>query len=95
MDMEELRQYREQIDRIDREIARLFQDRMEVVCAVAQYKQARGLPVLDAQREKQVLAAKVQLARDQEMAADLTDLFEHIMAIARRRQHRLIRDEER
>ena len=93
--MEELKQYREQIDRIDRQLADLFQQRMGVVDRVGHYKLARKLPVLDAGREQEVLAAKGKLARDEGMAADLADLFKHIMAISRRRQRKLVKEDGR
>lgn len=88
--MEELKQYRDQIDRIDRQLADLFQQRMDVVDRVGQYKLDRGIPVLDAEREQQVLQAKAALARDEAMGADLAALFENVMAISRRRQRKLI-----
>ncbi len=90
--MEELKQYREQIDSIDRQLAHLFQQRMGVVDKVGQYKLAHGLPVLDAQREQEVLAAKAALTRDEGMRADLAALFENLMAVSRRRQRRLVRE---
>lgn len=91
--MEELKQYREQIDTIDRQLADLFQQRMDVVDRVGRYKLGRNMPVLDARREQEVLAAKGELARDEGMAADLADLFEHIMAISRRRQRKLVKED--
>lgn len=90
--MEELKQYRDQIDTIDRQLADLFQQRMDVADRVGRYKLERNMPVLDAKREQEVLAAKKELARDEGMAADLGDLFEHIMAISRRRQRRLVKE---
>lgn len=90
--MEELKQYREQIDSIDRQLAHLFQQRMGVVDKVGQYKLAHGLPVLDAQREQEVLAAKAALTRDEGMRADLAALFENLMAVSRRRQRKLVRE---
>ena len=92
--MEELKAYRNEIDRIDRQLADLFQQRMDVVDKVGQYKLARNMPVLDAQREQQVLQAKAALARDEAMAADLAALFENLMAVSRRRQRKLIRETE-
>ena len=92
--MEELTEYRQEIDQIDRQIAKLFQDRMDVVDRVGQYKLERGLPVLDAQREREVLAAKAALARDPAMGTDLAGLFEQIMAISRRRQRRLVQEQD-
>ena len=45
-------QYRKEIDRIDAEIARLLDQRLDVAAEIGKYKQERGLPVLDAAREK-------------------------------------------
>ena len=90
--MEELKQYRDQIDTIDRQLADLFQRRMDVVDRVGRYKLERDLPVLDARREQEVLAAKAALARDEAMSADLAALFENIMAISRRRQRKLVQE---
>lgn len=90
--MEELKQYRDQIDTIDRQLAELFQRRMEVVDGIGRYKLERGMPVLDAAREREVLAAKAALARDEGMATDLAALFENVMAISRRRQRKLVQE---
>ena len=90
--MDELKVYRDQIDTIDRQLADLFQQRMDVVDKVGQYKLARHLPVLDAKREQEVLAAKAALARDEAMSADLAALFENLMAVSRRRQRKLIQE---
>lgn len=54
--MDRLEQARAEIDRIDAEMAALFEQRMDAVCAVADYKRAHGLPVLDEGREAAVLA---------------------------------------
>jgi chorismate mutase/prephenate dehydratase len=54
--MMELRYYREQIDRIDDELLRLFLERMGVSRQIAQYKKEHGLPAMDALREGEKLA---------------------------------------
>lgn len=82
---DELQTLRRQIDDIDRQIADLFRRRMDVTRQVGEYKAARGLPVLDREREKQVLSAKAALVGD-ELRADVTTLFETIMALSRRQQ---------
>ena len=81
--MEDLQSLRAQIDQIDRQIAQLFCQRMAVTRQVGEYKAAHCLPVLDVAREKQVLAAKAALVGD-ELRADITTLFETIMALSRR-----------
>ena len=54
--MDELQQARAEINQVDAEMAALFERRMAAVRQVLEYKRAHGLPVLDAGREKEVLA---------------------------------------
>ena len=90
--MNELEQYRREIDRIDGELVKLFLERMAVTGQVGEYKRANGIPVLDASREKQVIAAKTALTDDPARKADLAALYESIMAISRRQQRHLVRE---
>ena len=53
----DLQDYRKQIDRIDNELSRLFQERMDVIREVALYKKEHGLPILDAAREQEKLTS--------------------------------------
>ena len=48
--MEQLPQLRQKIDEIDREIVRLYEQRMEVAEKVADYKRSVGRAVLDKER---------------------------------------------
>lgn len=88
--MKDLSQLRQEIDIIDRQLVALFEQRMAVTRQVGEYKLAQGLPVLDRSREEQVLAGKVAMLTDSSLAADVTDLFEAIMAISRRQQQKLL-----
>ena len=51
----ELKDYREQLDRIDDQLAALFKQRMETVKQVADYKKEHNTPVLNAGRERDIL----------------------------------------
>ena len=90
--MTELEQYRQEIDRIDGELVRLFLERMAITGQVGEYKQRQGIPVLDANREKQVIAAKTALTDDPARKADIAHLYESIMAISRRQQRHLVKE---
>ncbi|MBQ3557646.1 MAG: chorismate mutase [Oscillospiraceae bacterium] len=90
--MDELKQYRAEIDTIDRQLTELFRRRMAVVDRVGQYKLERGIPVLDPAREREVLAEKAAMVEDAADRADLTAMFENLMAISRRRQRKLIHE---
>lgn len=88
--MSELDHLRVKIDAIDKELTALFLSRMETVLQVAEYKRSIGMPVLDPERERLVLANKAAMAETPADKADITAFFEAIMAISRRRQHRMM-----
>lgn len=89
--MDELEKLRGEIDGIDRQLVELFRQRMAVTAQVGQYKLERGLPVLDAARERQVLQNKAQLV-DGELRPGVTTLFQTIMSISRRQQRDMTRE---
>ena len=51
----DLNKLREEINETDRQIVELFRKRMDIAANVAEYKKERGLPVLDAARERALL----------------------------------------
>ena len=61
--MDQLEQARAEINEVDAQIASLFERRMAAVKQVLEYKREHGLPVLDAGREKEVLARAAQRIR--------------------------------
>ena len=88
--MEQLPQLRQKIDEIDREIVRLYEQRMEVAEKVADYKRSVGRAVLDKERESQKIAAVKSLASTQFNAQGVEALFGQLMSISRMRQYTLI-----
>lgn len=92
--MSGLEDYRREIDAVDRRLVALFEERMDITHKVGEYKLAQGLPVLDAQREREVLSAKAALVADGTLKADVVALYETIMAISRRQQRTLVREGE-
>ena len=90
--MSQLDEYRAQIDTIDAQIVDLFQRRMAVTGQVGEYKAARGLPVLDARREREVLSQKSAMVSDPLLKADVASLYETIMSLSRRQQRRLVHE---
>ena len=79
--MDELQDLRREIDAIDRELVELFRRRMDVTAWVGEYKRARGVPVLDQERERQVLQNKGALAGEALRPAVVT-LYQTIMALS-------------
>lgn len=88
--MRDLQQCRAEIDRLDRQIVALFEERMAVCREVGAYKVAHHLPVLDEERERQVLQAKAELLQDADLRPQVIALFETIMAGSRSLQRRMV-----
>ena len=84
--MEELKDLREKIDAIDQQMVDLFKQRMEVSKEVAAYKQANGLPTLDAGRECALLG-KVGEQAGEELADYTQSVYRTILAAGRSYQN--------
>jgi prephenate dehydrogenase len=83
----ELRQAREHIDGVDREIVRLLAQREQLSQRAARAKAKLGAPVLDATREAEALGARRAWARESKLDADaVADVFRAIMTMSRRAQ---------
>lgn len=85
----ELSEIRKEIDALDAELVRVFTERMHVCASVAEYKQAHGLPVLDAARERQKLSSLTSSAPE-EMRPYLLGLYSQIFELSRLYQGRLL-----
>ena len=84
MDISELRT---QIDSIDKELVELFKKRMNVSADVAEYKRQNGMRVLDASRERALLA-KVSELSGKEFEEYTRVLYATILDLSRSYQHR-------
>ncbi|MBQ7849216.1 MAG: chorismate mutase [Clostridia bacterium] len=90
--MKDLQETRLALDAVDREIVRLFEQRMTLARDVAAYKLERGMPVLDRSREVQVLESRCAMLQDPHWAPSVRALYEQIMALSRQEQQRLIEE---
>ena len=93
-EVKDIKYLRGQIDIIDRQMVSLFRQRMEVSKDVAAYKIANGVPVLDPERERQVLEAKAAMVEDPQLKTDVAKLYETILSMSRACQRRVMRDQE-
>lgn len=81
-----LEQERQNIDRIDREIVRLFEERTRTVEQVAQVKLTNNLPVLDASREQLVIEKVQSYLTDPTLSEEIATLYTEIMRLSREHQ---------
>lgn len=90
MIMEDLMKLRDEIDKIDNEIVTLYEKRMKIAEKVARFKIETGKKVFDKERELSKLAALSQKASSDFTRTGITELFEQIMAVSRKRQYQLL-----
>ena len=88
--MIDLQECRNEIDKIDSDIIRLFEQRMKVCEDVAEYKIRTGKKVLDPERERQKLEVLRGKAHGEFNQLGAQELFQQIMAISRKRQYQLL-----
>ena len=86
--MRDLPEIRKDIDRIDNELIALFRERMDCAKEVGNYKKANNIPVLNRQREEEILADVQQKGGEYGSYARL--LFSNIMELSRALQHNII-----
>lgn len=88
--MTDLQECRNEIDRIDSEIVKLFEKRMKVSEEVAEYKIHTGKQVLDSGRERDKLKTLRGMAHGEFNALGVQEIFQQVMAISRKRQYQLL-----
>ena len=84
-----LEQSRKTIDEIDSQLTKLFAERMSCAAEIAAYKKENNLPVLDAGRERQKLAAISELVPE-ELENSARCVYSLIFSLSRAYQHRLL-----
>ena len=84
-----IEELRGKIDEIDRQLVDLFCKRMEVAAGVAEYKRQRGLPVLDSNRERQLLT-KISALAGEEFGGYAKVLYTNMFSLSRSYQQGLI-----
>lgn len=81
----ELSDYRQELDRLDRELVQLFLRRMEISGRIGAYKRDKQLPILDRDREAQKLKELRALA-PKEMGEAVASLYDRIFELSRAQQ---------
>lgn len=78
---------RDQLDRIDEQIVKLYEERMEICSQVADYKIKTGKKVFDKTREEEKLRRVKALTHNDFNAHGVQELFEQIMSMSRKLQY--------
>lgn len=87
-------QARGSIEKIDRQMAALFEERMQCAKDIALYKKANDLPVFDAVREKQLLDKNSGYINDENLKDYYREFLNDMMDISKEYQRNIIDDAE-
>ena len=81
-------EYRNQINKIDSEIVRLYKERMEVAKLIGEYKKENGLPIKDTRREKELLDTLSEMAGEED-GNGIRSLYSVIFELSRMKQRKV------
>ena len=90
--MVDLKELRDEIDSIDRQIVELFEKRMDICQKVAEYKIRTGKKVFDRTREQAKIDTVKGLTRSEFNQHGIEELFQQIMAMSRKLQYQLLEE---
>jgi len=86
--MQDINDYRRQIDLIDAQLVHLFEQRLNLVRQVADYKKTHQIAVLQSSREEDVLQQAVAALKNPDYAQEIEALFRSMLQISRQLQKR-------
>ena len=87
---QDLIELRSRIDQIDREIVRLYEERMEVTDQVGEFKIRTGRKVYDKDRERAKIETVRGLAHTEFTRKGVAELFSQLMSMSRKRQFAML-----
>ena len=85
--MSELEEARKTIDEVDRQMAKLFVERMAAAKIIGNYKKEHGLPVKNREREQKVIQQNEQYVEDATVRQYYRTFIENVMALSRAYQN--------
>lgn len=88
--MSELQKARETINKVDKEMARLFEMRMDAAKVVAAYKQKNGLPVDDFARENEIIERNTEYIQNEDYKSYYVNFLKKNIKLSKNLQHRLL-----
>ena len=86
---DKLNEAREIINRVDSQMAELFEERMKAVTKVFEYKKEFGLPISDSKREEAVIEKNSALINDDVIREYYMGYIKNVMAVSCAYQYRL------
>ncbi|MDP4177677.1 MAG: prephenate dehydratase [Bacillota bacterium] len=84
--MEDISKLRDEIDDIDNKLTKLFEERMNIVKRVAEYKKNNNVPVLNSNREEEVINKNIKNLKDKTLNQYAREYLDSMMTISKNYQ---------
>ena len=78
-----LQESRKKIDAINKELIRLFEERLSIVVDIAKYKEEHHMKIHDVQREQEILASAVQALENPELEDYAKEFMNEVIRISK------------
>ena len=88
--MSEIQTAREVINKVDKEMARLFELRMDAAGTIAKYKKENGIPIDDLEREKEIINRNANYIENEEYRSYYVNFLKNNIKLSKDLQHRLL-----
>lgn len=87
-----MNEIRKKINEIDKEMAKLFEERMNCAKQIAEYKAEHNLPIFDPTRELEVINNNSKLIQNDEIRQYYVDFLQNTMNVSKRYQEKIIEE---
>lgn len=87
-----LQEMRNEIDLIDKKMVELYERRMEVVLNIAEYKFQNDLPVLNSDRENEVIRKNCGMLQNKSIEKSYIEYFKKLMELSRLEQEKYLKN---
>lgn len=92
--MDKLKEYRHQIDEIDTKIIELYEKRMMVVKKVVEYKIKNNVPILDQNREQEMLEKNLLKINQEEFKKYYEDVLLGFLKASKLMQNDILKNKD-
>lgn len=85
---------RNKINKIDSSLVSLFENRMEIVLKIAEYKKNNDMAILNKAREEAVIKKNLDLVKNKDLFSEVEEFFKSVMEISRGFQNKTLKSEQ-
>ncbi len=87
-----MEEFRKRIDEVDDKLKALFVERMEIVKEIGIYKLEHKLPILDKERERELLERNVKSIKDLCFRDLYGEFYKNLLELSKELQERIINE---